>query len=303
MKSIYLGLALLLVTKSWAALPLEAPTDPNHPGSKVYFASVVVKQLKCNGRTVDVFTPAEMNVSVPAVVFGHGQALDLKHYRKTFEHLAKKGVAVIFPAYDTGFFDQDWQRMGRDFVTLAECAIAQTPQIDRQKIIFSGHSKGAYVASIATGLAPELGKVQPQAAVILEPAGAEATSLSKINPSVSLTVVFSEADTIVGREFSEKIYADAKSEIRQFIFLKNYSDRKADHMWPLTESTLFGGGAEGPFHYYGSWKWLVAAADDLGAAKRNTNPYLYGDEAADKGDGTKDEIRRSFSLDPLADRQ
>lgn len=294
MKTISFVFMLFCAANSWAASPLDAPTDANHPGSKVYFATVATKQLKCSGRNVDVFAPAEMNVSVPAVVFGHGQALDLKHYRKTFEHLAKKGVAVIFPAYDTGFFDQDWQRMGRDFVTLTECAVAQTPQIDRQKIVFSGHSKGGYVASIATGLAPELGKVQPQSAVVLEPAGADSSSLSKINPSVSLTVVFSEADTIVGREFSEKIYSEAKSEIRQFIFLKNYSDRKADHMWPLTESTLFGGGTEGPFHYYGSWKWLVAAAEDLGAATRNTNPYLYGEEAGDKGDGTKDEIRRSF---------
>lgn len=288
-------LAFALSSTSWAVAPVEAPTDPAHPGSKIYLATVSETRLKCNGRSVDVFTPAELNVTVPAVVFGHGQALDLKHYRKTFEHLAKKGVAVIFPTYDTGFFDQDWQRMGRDYVSLTDCALKQTPQIDRQKLVFSGHSKGAYVASIAAGLSTEMNvNIEPQSAVLFEAAGADSVSLAKINPNLSLTVVFSEADTTVKRNLSEQIYAGAKSDVKQFIFLKNYADRKADHMWPLTESTLFGGGAEGPFHYYGSWKWLVAAGEDLGAAKRNTNPYLYGEEAGDKGDGTKDEIRRSF---------
>ena len=66
----------------------------------------------------------------------------------------------------------------------------------------------------------------------------------------------------------------------------------ADHMWPLTEKSFFGGGPESALHYYGSWKWLVAAALDLGEGNRYTHPFLYGEPAVDKGiPGETDERR------------
>ncbi len=274
---------------------LDAPKDPFHPGSKTYSFTPNEKTFTCSGRAVTVVSPANRNTLAPVVVFGHGQALSLNHYRKTFEHLAGKGVAVIFPAYDKGFFDQDWQRMGRDFIQLTDCVLKQSPQLDASRIIYGGHSKGAYVASIAAGLAPSINpNAAPKSVVIFAPAGADSSSLSKIENSVVLTVVFSEADTIVSREFSETIYSRASSDYRQFILLKNYAGQKADHMWPLTESSMFGGGPEGPFHYYGSWKWLVAAAEDLDAGGDRKNSFLYGDAAIDKGDRTKDELKRSW---------
>lgn len=288
----YKAAALLFLSFSAQAASLQAPTDPIHPGSKNYSYTFTEKSFSCGGRAVQVLIPNAPKVSV--ISYGHGQALEMKHYRKTFEHLAKKGVGVIFPAYDTGFFDQDWQRMGRDFVNLTNCAVSQVPGFDSTRIIYSGHSKGAYVASIAAGLVGEMKGLSPKAAVLFAPAGTDAVSLGKISPEMVMTVIFSDGDTVVSRAFSDDIYRKAGSTFRQFILVKSYPDAKADHMWPLTSSTLFGGGDEGPLHYYGSWKWLTAAAQDLADGAKRENPYVYGPLTADKGNGTLDEVQRNW---------
>lgn len=275
-----------------------APTDQSHPGSKIYDYTFQKETIRCSGREVTMYTPngKSPGETFPAVVFGHGQALNVEHYAGTFEHLAKKGVAAIHPMYDNGFFDQDWTRMGRDFVTQADCALNHAgSKIARDQIVFSGHSKGSYVASIAAGLAEIEGlKVKPGAVVLLETAGFDSASASRIAPSTALTVVFSDQDTVVERNLSEQVFAAAPSLRKQFILMKSYPDLKADHYWPQTKGTFFGGGPESALHYYGSWKWLTAAAMDLKAGNKGTNPYLYGDQAGDKGTGTRDDIRRNW---------
>lgn len=288
-----------------------APKEAGHPGSQIYSYGVEEKTIKCSApssRELSVFVPVTetSNQTFPAVVYGHGQALGLKHYKATFQHLAKKGVAVIFPQYDTGFFDRDWNRMGRDFVKLADCAIAQTNgKIRLDQIIFSGHSKGAYVASVASGLAfKEKLSVQPRSVLLFATAGLDKASLAYLNPETEMTVVFSDADTVVERSLSEQTYNSAPSKRKQFIFMKSYASHtgksvKADHFWPVTESSLVGGGPESELHYYGSWKWLVAAAWDLDDKSlepgSGTQEFLYGNLAADKGvPGLEDDIKRSW---------
>jgi hypothetical protein len=281
-----------------------APTDPSHPGSKSYTYTFEKKVLKCQGRDVTVFAPAATvaNETFPVVVYGHGQALNLEHYTDTFEHLAKKGVAVIFPMYDKGFFDQEWQRMGRDYVTLTDCALSQFQQMARDQVVFSGHSKGAYVASIAAGLAfKENLAVRPKAAVVFETAGFDASSAAAISKDMALTVVFSDRDTVVQKNLSDSLFSSAPSLVKQFILIKSYpADSQspeviADHYWPQTKRAIFGGGPQTALHYYGAWKWLVAAAQDLQDGAKSTNSYLYGDQAADKGIANlTDDITRSW---------
>jgi pimeloyl-ACP methyl ester carboxylesterase len=276
--------------------------DPAHPGSKVYGYEFAESNLLCQGRTVSMLVPrgSLVNQRFPVVVFGHGQALELKHYRATLEHLARKGIAVLFPAYDKGFFDQDWSRMGEDYARLADCAVAQEWRLDESKVIYAGHSKGAYIAQIAAGKAAE-GHIHsaPKSVILFEPAGADATTLAQMDPEATLTVVYSDHDSVVKRDYSEQIFAQAASRRRQFIFMRSYSgfgmDLKADHFWPLTAKFLLVGGDEGPFHYFGSWKWLVGAAQDLEQGARADNRYIYGDLAADKGaPGFSDDIRRNW---------
>lgn len=277
-----------------------APIEPQNPGSKSYFFDFEVKKVNCQGRSVSAYLPkAEAGKKFPVVVYGHGQALNLENYSATLEHLAKKGIGALFPTYDTGFFDQDWQRMGNDYAKMAACAISQfSDRLDADKVVFAGHSKGAYVASIAAGNAVRNNlPIRAKSVVLFEVAGFDEDAIAAIEPTTSLTVVFSDHDTVVKRDLSESVYATAKSHIKQFIDFKSYSDANlvADHFWPLTKSSFFGGGDESAFHYYGEWKWLTAAARDLAEGAKSSDPYLYGDLAADKGvSGFRDDIKRSW---------
>ena len=290
-----------MIAHALVSAPPAASLDPSHPGSKIYEDSFQIQSFNCLSRTIDVWLPVRADgrtETSPVVVYGHGQALDKDAYQATFEHLAKKGVAVVFPAYDNGFFDQDWQRMGADYVHLSDCALSKFPQLAPDQVVYSGHSKGAYVASIAAGLARSLkASGLPKSVVLFEAAGFDASSLNQLDPGVYLTVVFAEADKTVSRGLSEDLFSKTPSLNKQFILVKSYSQTSpqliADHMWPLTEKTFFGGATENALHYFGEWKWLAAAAMDLRDGGHFNNPYLYGDKAADKGiAGFGDEIRR-----------
>lgn len=279
------------------------PTDPNHPGSRIYpYTTFTETQLTCSGRDVTTFIPSPVapGETFPVVVFGHGQALGLDNDRKTFEHLARKGIASVFPKYDNGFFDRDWTRMGRDYVTVAACAIQATPAMDPNQVVFSGHSKGAYVASIAAGLAfKEKLAILPKAAILFEAAGADPATLKAIDSSVLLTVVFSDADTTVKRSLSDTIFNDATSAKKQFIYLKSYAQTTptltADHFWTLTKGSMFGGTGESALHTHSMWKWLGGVAYDVRDQSNGTNSYAYGADAADKGlPGLTDDVTKTW---------
>jgi len=303
MKTFFVAFFNFFIPSLFAELPPVILNEEN-PGSKFYQFESKYELIKCDGRDVDVFIPVSKSNStanLPVVIYGHGQALSIDHYKLTMEHLAKKGIVAIFPTYDKGFFDRDWTRMGRDYVNLSDCALNKIKQnfgniINKDHILFSGHSKGAYVASVAAGIAfSETLKIKPKSILLFEAAGFEANFIKAIEPSVSLTVVYSDKDTIVSRAISEDIYQLSKSLKKQFIFFKSYKELEANHFWPLTKGSIVGGGPESVFHYYGSWKWLVAGAFDLKNGENNTNPYLYGDYATDKGIiGIKDEIKRNW---------
>lgn len=286
-------LSFFVATNLWALPDLPpAPTDPNHPGSKIYSYEVDVKNLTCMGRDVSVYLPKGAQ-SVPSVVYGHGQALGLANYELTLRHLAGKGVAGIYVTYDKGFFDQDWLRMGRDFVLLTDCAITEFPQIRRDAVIFSGHSKGAYVAAIAAGVAEKENlPVRAQSLILFNPVLGKFESLAEISPATALTVVHSDVDKIVKLEVAREMLASVPSSREQLIILQSYKNRtkkdlETGHFWPLTKKSVVGGGPESSFHYFGSWKWLVGGALD--------ERYLYGAEAAEKGiAGFSDVIERSF---------
>lgn len=258
--------------------------NKSHPGSKQYDYSFEVKKLTCDDRQVSVYLPTNPNHigKFPAVIYGHGQATGEDKYAATFEHLAKKGVAVIFPMYDSGFFDKNWKRMGEDYVKVSDCAISQSGEvIDRNNLVFSGHSKGAYVASVATGLAIKNNmSLKPKAAIIFQTAGVDEELAKSI--TVPLTIVFSDREKTVSLTNTEKLFDLAPSTKKQIITIKSYPATEkskeivADHMWPLTKPTFFGGGEESMLHYYGSWKWLTAAALDL-------NEFIYGEQTGYKG--------------------
>lgn len=279
--------------------PPASPQDPTHPGSLDYPHQVVKKTVRCLGRDTPVFLSTR-KTKQPFVVFGHGQALDVSHYEKTHQHLAGKGIASAHPPYDTGFFDRDWKRMGKDYVEIAACvASAFSNEIDATKIVYSGHSKGAYVAQIAAGLAQQVSPgAAPKAIVLFNPAGSDSATLKTIPLDTALTVAFSDQDTVVEKRFSEEITKGAGSKMRQMFTVLSYQTTpplKADHFWSLTKPSAFGGGNESSFHYFGSWKWLTSAALDLETTATFSHPHLYGALAAEKGlPGLQDQRDKNF---------
>ncbi len=276
-----------------------SPTSAEHPGSKIYPYEVERKDVRCDGRDVVVTYPRGLgSQALPLVIYGHGQALGFEHYEQTLVHLARKGAIGVHPQYDKGFFDQDWVRMGRDFVTLTNCAIEKLGlTVADGEVIFTGHSKGAYVASVAAGQAfIQNLAVKPSTVMLFQPAGVDEASWKALPRDTRVTVIHADQDTIVDLSITQKLYDLAPVDQKQMIILKSYGAKlEAKHFWPLTKKSVFGGASENAFHYYGSWKWLTAAMWDLRDGNRATNSYLYGAQAADKGvSELEDTIQRNW---------
>ncbi len=276
-----------------------SPISSDHPGSKIYAYEVERKDVRCDGRDVVVTYPRSLTgQALPLVIYGHGQALGFEHYEQTLRHLAGKGAIAVHPQYDKGFFDQDWVRMGHDFVRLTSCAIEKLGlTIADGEVVFSGHSKGAYVAGVASGQAfIQNLAVKPNSVMLFQPAGLDEASWKALPRETRVTVVHADQDTIVSSDITHKLYDQAPVEQKQKIILKSYGAQlEAKHFWPLTKKSVFGGSSENAFHYHGSWKWLTAAVWDLEYGNRATNPYLYGELVTNKGvAGFEDTLQRSW---------
>jgi predicted esterase len=293
MKNVLLILLVSLSKMSFASLP-SASMDPEHPGSKIYQYESKEELIKCSKRDINIFTPVTKKENqtfknVPMIIYGHGQALKIEHYRATLEHLAKKGIVAIFPTYDTGFFDRDWSRMARDYVSLTKCAIDyieknQAITIDEDRLIYSGHSKGAYVAGVAAGLSFKENLVlKPKAVMLFQPAGLDADANKYVSKDVLYHVIYSDKDKIVDKKISENIYNQVPVSKKQFFLTKSYPQLEAGHFWPLTKPSRFGGENENALHYHSAWKWLVAQANDLMIGGFGNDSFLFGEKAIDKG--------------------
>lgn len=264
------------------------PEQAGHPSSEAYEFQLKRESYEQNGRKVDVYLPLSNTREIgsfPVVVFGHGQATDVSGYDLTFQHLAKKGIAVVHPMYDNGFFDQKWRRMADDFNTLTMGALKKYPQLNPKQLIYAGHSKGGYVALMAAG-APSHLKLDfiAQSLVLFAPAGYDAEYLKNINPQVPVTLVYSDNDKIIKRNILNEIESGLPTKYKQFIEVASYPGLKADHFHPLSKSFFFGGkDGVSPFHYFATWKFLVAASRDVQASSPLNNPYIYGEEALTTG--------------------
>ena len=275
------------------ALP-KAPKDKNHPGSESYAYDFQRKTMNLSGRTVDVFMPTNSKGlvnNVPVIVFGHGQALNVSHYQKTFEHLARKGVAVIHPMYDNGFFDQNWRRMADDYNRLTEDTLKKYPQINPSWVVFSGHSKGAYIALLAAAR-----KSLPGSLVLFTPAEIDRKLINDLPENLPMTMFWGESDTVIKKSLIKEIYNKAPLKFKQWVEVRDYSTLKADHFFTLTKGS-FAGGKTGvsPFHFYGSWKWLLGAVSDLRKGSPIKNKFIYGAQTGFTGDkGRAHKITRSW---------
>lgn len=300
---IVLVLGAILLQNPAVSLALEIPTrptDPQHPSSANYPFQVKKQILKIQGRSLALYLPDVQPMPAskfPLVAFGHGQATDETGYEETSKHLARKGIAVVLPTYDTGFFDQEWVRMGQDFNTQVTTVLNQFSQVlDANQVIYAGHSKGAYVALMAAGSAQQVPNIN--AMVLFAPAGFDQQSLNRIDPNVPVTVVTSDADKVIKRSLIDDLFKSLKNVHKQLILVKSYQGLEADHFFPLSKSFFFGGkNGVSPFHFFASWKFLVGAVQDVVAGGTLSNPYIYGSETTSTGvAGLNHEIIRNWSV-------
>jgi acetyl esterase/lipase len=306
LNSIVLFLMLSVPLISFTAQANNWPSQPSSstdPGSAQYKSELFHETLNLKGRTVDFFAPADFqktNQKLTVIVYGHGQAVPLSSYQDTFVHLARKGMAVVFPQFDTGFFDQDWRRMAADYVNLTTQIIQKYPNsLDASHVIFSGHSKGGYVAGVAAGLPKAQLSTKPAAVVLFDPAGYDAEALRNYDSQIPVTLTWADHDTIIKSSLVQEIYNQLPSTRKQLIQVKSYTqaspDLTADHFFPLTKKFSFGG-QDGltPFHYYGAWKWLLGAAWDLEAGSQITNAYVYGDQTLTTGAAETHQVQKNW---------
>ncbi len=312
MKSMFALVAYTTASIAFASLAIAAPARASlgplpaqpvaadHPGSATYGYQLQHESFESNGRSIELFAPQGAH-NVPLVVFGHGQATPVDGYVETLEHLAKKGVAVAFVEYDNGFFDQDWGRMAHDYMKLAVAAAKHTSNlVDLKKVIFAGHSKGAYIAGMAAGLETEAREIEPAAVILFAPAGYDEEYLRRVNPATPVTLVWGDQDGVIKQDKVRAIYDLLTVQKKQFIKAASYSgfegEAKADHFFILSHSFFFGG-HEGvtPLHYFGAWKWILGAAYDLNEGAHVSNSFIYGEDAASTGaDSLKHSILRNY---------
>lgn len=269
----------LCLTPILADLPIW-PTEVEHPSSQVYDHSFLKQTYKVERRQVIVYLPIsqaqEFQKNTPVLVYGHGQALGVDAYERTFIHLARKGIAVIFPQYDKGFFDQDWKRMGRDYVDLTRDALGRFGNLDPNDVVFSGHSKGAYIALMAASTPGAL--LKPKSLLLFTPAGFDKDQFKTMDPAIATTVIWGVGDKIIKRELAQEIYQESPAKFSQLIQVESYPDFAPEHFYTVHKRNLFGG-RDGvhPFHFYGVWPWV------FGAVKENYSDYLYGERAREMG--------------------
>ncbi|MEM7645570.1 MAG: S8 family peptidase, partial [Pseudomonadota bacterium] len=109
--------------------------------------------------------------------------------------------------------------------------------------------------------------------------------LKALDPNMAMTIIWGESDSIIKKRDLETIYQRAPLQYKQFIEVKDYPNRSADHYFIQNRSAIFGGqDGVSAYHYEGAWKWLVGASWDVDAGDLKTNTYVYGDEAVTSGD-------------------
>lgn len=301
-RNLILTIALFTGLAARALDPPSQPSDQNHPGSSYYPFAMGRDAANVNGREVLIYYPQarQRGQRFPVVIFGHGYTLTAPTYERTFEHLARKGVAVVFPMYDTGWGDHDFARMAVDFQHLADFALKRwSALLDPTRVIFSGHSNGSYVALAAAGVEPSQMLVHPRSAILFATAGAIDANLARVDPNLPVTFVVGDQDDQTPPSLTREIYAALPVHRKQIVLVKSYLQTTpqliATHDL-IRNSNFWGSYHEDAFHYFVAWKLLVGGAWDVVMGTNATNPWIYGPEAASSGiPGFQHQVTRSWT--------
>lgn len=289
-------IGLFLSTKVLAvALPAQ-PTNPADPGSASYrFNEVKRVPLTFNNQNGALYVPV-MPGDAPLVLiaFAHGHVVPEIAYGAMYEHLARKGFAVLFIPYDQVADTRDFKVMAEVYQTWVEKVVTAYPTVlSSRRVIYSGHSKGALVASLAASLSSQPNRLVPHALVVFGLAGASPEQ-QKIPKKTIITLVVGDQDNNTKPATSEKAFKLMRTEKKQLILVSSYvgfqPEMIASHGSFRTLGLL--GNQVGPLHWFSYWKFLVSAAWDIEKQGNGTDPWLYGPGAFQTGTSLVNHITR-----------
>jgi pimeloyl-ACP methyl ester carboxylesterase len=284
--------------------PPGPPSDTADPGSLSYSCSFQTEHYSANGLEGDLFLPTSGSALVvsPVVVFGHGHMVGLWGYQATFEHLAKKCIAVIFPTYDS-VSSSDFTQMGQTYLQVVNAVIQSHPaSMNPAAVIFAGHSNGSRVALNAASLAQGQA-LTPKSLVLFSVPDYESNLIANIPADLPVTMVVGDQDASKIIRESDELYPLLPSQKKQYVTFKSYLQTTpqiiANH--GMTRTSDFVSTNITPIHYYGVWKYLVSAA--FFAQDGTMGDYIYGVQATTTGiPGFLHDIQRGFdSIDPISD--
>jgi len=171
------ALLLSAAPRSWAQEPPEPPGPPaSGPGGSDYAHAAYTSE--CFGRGGDafwLFIPAEPRpAECPVVALIHGaMELDPNTYGAWINHLARRGNAVVFPAYQSGPRTPpgDFTRNAARAIALALTRLrtAEAVKPAEGQFALAGHGEGAAIAANLAAGWSELGIPQAKAVLCVWP--------------------------------------------------------------------------------------------------------------------------------------
>lgn len=266
------------------------PTQPqqiHHPGSASYpFQSVRKQEISIQNRKGTLYLPGELKPKtfLPLIAFGRGHKVPEFTYRRSFEHFARKGYAVLFVPYDQGYDEEDFAGKAKQYNHFVAETVSKFSQfLNPSMVVFSGHSYGALAAIMAGGLPESEMKITPSAILSVAPSKNFPDYMKRIPSKTVCNLIVGDEDPDL--DVTEQIFPDLNCEKKQLIILSSYRNFSkplyADHGSIRTFG--WGGNQETPLHWFGYWKFFIGAAEDLKSHSRGTNPWIYGKEAQRTG--------------------
>ncbi len=226
-------------------------------------------------------------------------------YGKWVRHLVKKGNIVIYPRYQTNILFPGPEKFADNVATAIRYALSELEKPGHVKPIvsnlaFTAHSYGGVISCNLAINYESFEIPQPKVLMLCSPgtgklSGGRLASYEAMPPEVSLLMIVSIDDWVVGDEFAMKVFNEAKNAkhlnlLRQVADDHGFPAIEAHHNQPYSLDEAFDTGSRSyssnkalriatldPVDFYGYWK-IFDAMLDCNRFDQNCNVAYGGTE-------------------------